>query len=317
MDTPGLESVFVHNTGTALDWAPNTDLALIAVGVDPPLTQQDILLIRKLFEYTPKVGVLLTKVDVLSKAEAAEVLAFVRDQLRRTFEQNIAVFPYSTRPGFESLRSDLEKQFIGPMLTSLRAQKDEIIIHKLQVLLRECGDYLQLALRSAETQNTEKQQLRLRALAGRDSLADTKLELQLVARHNAGAARGHIEKILAPHEKAIASQISQALEEEYSSWRMPFAPLLEHFAEWLRDALKLRLSGLSATHGNEFLQPVRDVQRQYLNMLQGFRDRLSSRTMELLGVPLRTTETEIVPPPPVPPDVKIGHMFDHNWELLC
>jgi energy-converting hydrogenase Eha subunit A len=66
----------------------------------------------------------------------------------------------------------------------------------------------------------------------------------------------------------------------------------------------------------DFLQAVRDVQRQYLNMLQGFRDRLSSRALELFGVPLRTTETEIVPMPPGSPDVKIGRMFDHNWELL-
>ena len=150
VDTPGLESAFIHNSGTSLGWAPNTDLALVAVGVDPPLTQQDIILIRKLFEYTPRVCVLLTKVDVLTKAEAAEVLDFVRGQLGRHFEQNNAVFPYSTRPAFEFLKSDLKKQFIGPMMTTLRAQRQAITTHKLRVLLRECGDYLQLAVRSAE-----------------------------------------------------------------------------------------------------------------------------------------------------------------------
>ncbi len=153
-------------------------------------------------------------------------------------------------------------------------------------------------------------------MAGRESLGDIKLELELVARHNAGAARGHIEKILTAYEKEIAWQISQALQHEYSSWRMPFAPLLEHFEGWLGDALKLHLSRISATREQDFRQAVRDVQRQYLKILQGFRDRLSSRAMELLGVPLRTTETEIAPRPPGPPDVKIGRIFDHNWEFL-
>jgi hypothetical protein len=40
VDTPGLESAFIHNSGTSLGWAPNTDLALVAVGVDPPLTHK-------------------------------------------------------------------------------------------------------------------------------------------------------------------------------------------------------------------------------------------------------------------------------------
>lgn len=51
-------------------------------------------------------------------------------------------------------------------------------------------------------------------------------------------------------------------------------------------------------------------------MLQNFWDRLSDRTLGLYGVPLKTTELEIVPRPPRTPDVKVGRAFDHNWELL-
>jgi hypothetical protein len=38
--------------------------------------------------------------------------------------------------------------------------------------------------------------------------------------------------------------------------------------------------------------------------------------MSLYGVPLRTTEPEIAIDPPKAPDVKIGRVFDHSWELL-
>lgn len=316
VDTPGLESAFVHNTGTSLAWAPNSDLALVAVGVDPPLTQQDLSLIRKLFEYTPKVGVLLTKVDLLTPTEAAEVLRFVRGQLSRNLDRPVELFPYSTRPGFEALKADLQEQFIERTLDAFRSRKQAVAAHKLQGLLRECGDYLQLILQSAQNRHNEKQQFHLRALAGRDSLADTKLELQLVARHHAAVARGHIEKILAPQEKEMGDELARALVHAYGPWQMPFAPLLERFAAWLRDALTLRLTSISASHKEAFLQPVRDVQRQYLEILQAFRDRLSGRAMELFGVPLRTTETDIVPPSPKSPDIKIGRVFDHSWELI-
>ena len=316
IDTPGLESAFAHNTEASLAWVPNVDLALVAVGVDPPLSQQDVTLICKLFEYTPKVCVLLTKVDILTEAERHEVLQFVRTQLNRNFEKRIEVFPYSIRPGFERLRSGLEEEFFRPTLGAIRQQKNEILNHKIQTLLRECGDYVQLTLRSAEMIDAERQQLRNRALGEKEALSDTKLELQLVARHNIGAARNHIEKTLAPYEKLIQSDLASALSREYLGWRMSFARLLEHFEAWLCSDLTSRLTGVSASHKAEFLKPLRDVQRQNVRVLQAFRDRLSERMLELFGVPLRTTETETEPPSPSAPDTKVGRIFDHNWELL-
>lgn len=316
IDTPGLESAFTHNTEASLAWVPNVDLALVAVGVDPPLSHQDVVLIHKLFEYTPKVCVLLTKVDLLTDAERDEVLEFVRAQLNRNFERRIEVFPYSTRVGFESLRSAVEEQFINRTLSTIREQKIEILNHKLQTLLRECGDYLQLTLRSAEMMDEERQRLRTRAGGEKEGLADTKLELRLIARHNIGVARSHIEKTLAPHEKPIQESLARELEREYPTWRISFARLLSRFESWLRRELTSRLKDLSAAHKAEFLKPIRDVQRQYLRVLQAFRDRLSEQMLDLFGVPLRTTETEIEPESPKAPDIDIGRMFDHNWELL-
>ena len=38
--------------------------------------------------------------------------------------------------------------------------------------------------------------------------------------------------------------------------------------------------------------------------------------MRAFGVPLRTTETEIKVVEPSTPDIRIGRVFDRNWELL-
>lgn len=316
VDTPGLESAFAHNTEASLAWAPNVDLALVAVGVDPPLSQQDIALIRKLFDYTPKICVLLTKVDVVTASELAEVLQFVREQLRRNFDQPIEVFPYSTRPGFDSFRTDLEFQFIIPHLGAAAEEKGEITARKLKTLLQECAGYLRLTLRSAEMVDAEKERLKADALVEREFLADTKLELKLIARNSADAARALIERTLAPEQSRIVHELMEALNREYPTWKLSFARLLERFEDWLSSALSSRLTELSAAKRVQLVKPVRDVQRQYARALQHFRDRLSERTMTLFGVPLPTTETEIEPAPPKSPDISIGRIFDHNWELL-
>jgi GTP-binding protein EngB required for normal cell division len=93
VDTPGLESALSHNTQTSLDWLPNVGLALVAVSVDPPLSQRDIDLLKSLYQFTPKVAVLLTKADLLSAPELDEVVEYVRAQLAKSLPGTPQVFP--------------------------------------------------------------------------------------------------------------------------------------------------------------------------------------------------------------------------------
>ena len=139
VDTPGLESALSHNTQTSLDWLPNVGLALVAVSVDPPLSQRDIDLLKSLYQYTPKVAVLLTKADLLSEQELAEVVEFVRAQLARNFPGTPRVFPYSTKPGFERFRQALEAELVGGTLERFAEERESILTRKMDTLLRECG----------------------------------------------------------------------------------------------------------------------------------------------------------------------------------
>jgi hypothetical protein len=315
-DTPGLESAFAHNTEASLGWAPNVDIALVAIAVDPPLSQQDIALIRKLLDYTPRVAILLTKYDLLSRPEQQQVLGFVEAQLARNIGEAIEVYPYSTRAGYEHLRSIFASEFVDRLRTRIADERAAIANRKMATLLRECGDYVRLTLKSAEMIESEKSHLHDRAVSERNALADTKLELSLIARNAIGGCRGVIETALSTEETRVREEVQLALVEAAPSFPKDFAALIEAFARWLRMILLTRLEGLSQAKRAEFLRPLLDVQRQYLRLLQNFRDRLSGQVMELYGIPLRTTEPEIAVEPPSAPDVKIGRVFDHSWELL-
>jgi GTP-binding protein EngB required for normal cell division len=315
-DTPGLESAFAHNTEASLGWAPNVDIALVAIAVDPPLSQQDLSLIRTLLDYTPRVAILLTKFDILSQAEQNQVLEFVKTQLARNIEETIEVYPYSTRAGYEHLRTAFENDFVDRFRAQIVEERAAIAGRKIATLIRECSDYMRLTLKSTEMIESEKSQLHDRAIHERSALADTKLELSLIAKHSIAGCRRVIETALSKEETAIREEIRKALAEAAPSFPKDFAKLIEAFEQWLKTALLARLEILSQSNKNEFLRPLLDVQRQYLRLLQNFRNRLSEQVMNLYGVPLRTTESEIAVKAPKTPDVKIGRVFDHNWELL-
>ncbi len=316
IDTPGLESAFAHNTEASIGWVPNVDVAVIAIGVDPPLSVHDIELIEMLFRYTPRVAILLTKVDVLEEKQLEEVIDFVRGQLAGRFEQGIPIYPYSTRPGFEELKRHVENTLIRQVAMDIASQRHAIANRKMATLLRDCEQYLRLTLKSAEMLDTERVSLEKQLLAEQQSLADTRLEVQLIARHAAAGTRSTIERALAPCERSIRQALLAAFEEQAKQLPNSFAKLLDAFSDWLHAALSSELLSISGAKRSEFIQPLADVQRQYQRVLQNFRDRLSDRTFTLYGVPLKTTEPEIVPQPPKMPDVNIGRAFDHNWELL-
>jgi GTP-binding protein EngB required for normal cell division len=174
VDTPGLESVFTHNTEASLSWLPNVGLAIVAIGVDPPLSQRDIELIENLYQFTPKVSVLLTKVDTLTPSERTEVETFVKTQLARSFHEPPEVFSYSNRPGFEDLKRKIKDSLLLGTLRNFSEQRSAIVGHKIGVLVRECEDYLRLALRSAQVLDTERESLKKLVLGEKQSIEEIK-----------------------------------------------------------------------------------------------------------------------------------------------
>jgi hypothetical protein len=88
------------------------------------------------------------------------------------------------------------------------------------------------------------------------------------------------------------------------------------FEDWLTGALRDELTALSDRHRDSLLEPLRQVRKQTFRVLQQFRDRLSDSSMRAFGVPLRTTETEIDVVEPHTPNVRVGRVFDRNWEVL-
>jgi GTP-binding protein EngB required for normal cell division len=316
VDTPGLESVLEHNTDASMEWLPNAGLALVAVGVDTPLSQHDIELIRNLSRYTPNISLLLTKVDTLAADERAQVEDFVHRQLARYWNGSVQVFSYSIRPGFENLREALDRQLLARAYTGAGEQHAAILRHKIETLLGECRAYLNVALQAAESADSERQQLRQKIFGDREFLDDARLTLRLIVRNAAGATRAAFEDLLRNDEDPVRERLLTALNWEFPAWTSSLGTAMNEFDKWLRAGITCEMAELSKQRREAFLEPARRVGRQLSQSLQDFRNRLSDRTLEALGTPLRTTQMEMHHEDPRSPDVRIGRIFDRNWELL-
>lgn len=92
IDTPGLESVFEHNTKTSIDWLPNVVVAIVAISCDAPLAEWDINLISRLLDKTNKIIILMTKADLLHDNQINEVKEFVINTLRQKFNREFPIY---------------------------------------------------------------------------------------------------------------------------------------------------------------------------------------------------------------------------------
>ncbi len=316
VDTPGLESVLSHNTDASLGWLPNVGLAIVAVGVDPPLSQRDIELIRQLSRYTPNISLLLTKVDTLEESEWRQVEDFVRKQLARHWDGSVPVYPYSIRPGYEALQKSFEEALVSRAVEHSDEERRAILARKVETLLRECAEYLAVALKSAEADDSAREALKRRILGEKRSLDDSKLSLRLIVRHTAANAREEFARMLEAHEHEIAARLVSEFERQFPAWTKSLSVAAREFGAWLEAAVTEEMVSLSNSHRRDFLDPLHRVGRQLSQSLQDFRNRICERTMEALGVPLRTTEVEIEARVPRSPDIRIGRLFDREWELI-
>lgn len=316
VDMPGLESTFAHNTETALNWLPKVGLALVAVSVDPPLSQHDIALIKSLYEYTSKVSILLTKVDLLTRAEQQEVFDFVKERLKEVFGSVPEIFPYSIKPGYENLKLGIESDLFGTLLAEFEEQRAEVMDRKLETLFRECKEYLTLALRSAESIESEREALKRKVLGENDVVEDLKSEMRLIVQSTVSGLRNEIAKRLDSHRAELERKLLASLDSAFPNWTSSFAFALNSYEEWLTQVLAEELAAISSGERKNLLAPLDKVKSQVFRSLQDFRDRLSDQAMRAFGVPLRTAEREIKINEPHTPDIYIGRIFDRNWELL-
>jgi len=302
VDTPGLDSALSHNTQTSLNWLPNVGLALVAVGVGPPLSQSDIDLLKSLYQYTSKVAVLLTKADLVSEPELEEVAGFVRAQLARSFPETIQIYPYSTKPRFARFRQALETELVAGTLERFTEERESILARKMDTLLRECGDYLALSLKSAEMVQSERQAMKRQLIAEKETLDEVKSAVRLVVQHTTAGTRAVVGSRLETHQRELERLLLEAFECEFPKWTKSLATMLSSFEEWVADALREQLTVLSIRERRSFLAPLHKVRNQAFRALQQFRDRLSDGAMRAFGAPLRTTETEIDVVEPGAPD---------------
>jgi GTP-binding protein EngB required for normal cell division len=306
VDTPGLGSAFAHNTEVALNWLPNVGAALVAVSSDAPLSERDLALLDELRRHTPKIVLLLTKADLLTGAQRAEVLSFVTQQLRRKGETELPVFFYSIRPEFTGLKTELERNLLSPLIRNRSEAAGQIARHKFLSLIGQMLNYLQVALAAATQTESARQALREKLAEEHRQFDLLRSELNVLSHKWSANALDWSLAQLQPTQEALQLKITTELREQFPRWQLRLPALLKAWREWLGVFLKRELSIVSREQQTMFREPLRRARQHLTRTLRAFHDRLAGHVKAALGVSLTPREFILEAPEPSAPPVDVG-----------
>lgn len=139
VDTPGVGSVYEHNTDVAYRYLPRSDAVLFLLSVDQPLSKAESDFLNDVKEHAGKIFFLLNKSDYLSEGELVESVEFLRAELGKALSVEPAIFPVSAKLALEgklggsdeTLRSSLLPEFSEALREFLVNEKGRVLLNSV------------------------------------------------------------------------------------------------------------------------------------------------------------------------------------------
>ena len=178
IDTPGIGSLFSHNSDTTLQFLPRIDAALFVLSADIPISRTDEEFLLQMKKSIPNILFVLNKMDLLSPPELDKIVKYNRESLRKIFDNRKSDFelvPVSAREFFQGKQKNstptngnikllhdlIDKKIIGAkdeILTTQSARQLMALTNQLDTLLTVKFDTLQLPVHELEKKRASMQQ---------------------------------------------------------------------------------------------------------------------------------------------------------------
>jgi len=316
VDTPGLGSVFKYHMETSENWLPEVGAALLAISADRPLSEHDLILIRELDRYTPRIILLLTKADLLSKGQQEEVVRFFQETLKRELNRELPIYLFSNRVDTELFQHRLEMDLFKPLAQNRDAEFGRILNYKVQSLARGCRSYLEIALQTSLRADEDRQALRDQILGEKASITQINEELMIMTRETCRHTRINIDKYLNRFRKPLQERLTARLAEDMAAWKGNLWKRSRHYEGWLREVLTEELEEISQREHRHFFGTLLKAQSTLDRYLTSFRALLEGNIERILGVRMTSTDWNIEVDEPSRPDIQVGHTFQFHFDLL-
>lgn len=316
IDTPGLGSLYKHNTMATLQWLPFTGVAIVAVSAERPLSEEDINLIKGVSQYCPDVAIVITKTDMFGPTQMAEIKSYITQSLAKTTGKSFPVYEYSAITDTAEYRQKIIEKLILPLHNHAEEKLKEITQHKVKNILEQTFAYTDMALQAALKRETAKE-------AVNRLLQDVKNNKQYQEREMlwSGASfkdgvRDKLEKIILPYRTELTPKLTRQFDEVYPQWNGTLYKVSRQYEQWLKAEMEREVTEIDRKSFDQINQIVRETANYFEYTALRFRQLLDEKLSHELGVHLPETYWQIDFAGIDKPDIAIYRAFDSHLDLL-
>ncbi len=131
VDTPGVGSIYKHNTRASHEFLPHADAAIFVLAADPPISSSEREFIRYVRQWVPKIFFILNKMDRLNGKEREESLAFNRTVIEKELAvDNILLIPISARLALDGKTKGNRDQLKQSNITEFEKELDAFLMRE-------------------------------------------------------------------------------------------------------------------------------------------------------------------------------------------
>lgn len=144
LDTPGVGSLGTSGPAQAFAWLPRCDLGLVMIAPAGPVARDDLALLSGLRHAGIGYRVLLSKSDLVRRAEFDRVVSYVAAELRAGIGPGVdpAIIPVSTAAGESARLMALRREVIEPLAADQARAARRALAARLHALIGACGSAL-------------------------------------------------------------------------------------------------------------------------------------------------------------------------------
>jgi len=301
VDTPGIGSVYRHNTDVAYAYLTKADAAIFVLSADQPIGEEERAFLGRIRKHAAKIFFLLNKTDIMSQSELKEVVDFTSHVLREALGTDVQVFPVSARLAIEGKigRSDTLEWKSGISMF-MEALKRFLLEDKTAVLTASlASNALRLVAQAklngelevrALSEPLERLQEKIAAFRGRKKeVLITRSEYGLLV----GAQIGELLKeVIEPDLEAFKGPLAVRMGEQLARYfgdcrHLSSSELEQALEDYVKESIRSAFDAWRSEEEAKLSSKFTKVCQRFESRVNDVVDDLSRYSSELFGVPFQ------------------------------
>ena len=315
VDTPGIGSVWKHNTETTIDWFPETGGVLFIISAEKPISEHELNLLKEISFFSTEIAIVITKTDLFKEEQINEIELFTKKVLKQYFDRDFPIYRYSTYKNTSVYNKEIEEFFFLPLAQNRDKTHVKILYHKISTLINTCLSYLDISYQVSLKKESEREKLKEIILDAHLNSQYIRRELLLIITSYKEKTRENFETYLKSYRGGIEKKLLKDFQLVFPCWKGNLYQLTRQFEKWLKQSLETELKEILLQEEKSF-ELLNNVKTHLSFYLKSFRERLSNNVEVVLGVKIKPEEWEIALREMKRPNISISRTFDFHLDMF-